>query len=863
MVASALVAPAPGAQDGFTLARVIPNDVFMYVAERSNPESEFIGRYWGEVFDALAKSGVGEDLMGLLGSPVGAERIAEVQRVKERMSQLLDGVDWVQLGGDESVFAELFVPPEQFSNQRPPIMIANMVWVARGSGEGIAENYEGLVAILEVIVEEVNNAAGTKALVLERTDRMGAKVASVNLLTARAGAPPLPLSVAFRDDLLIIGLREHLFDDVLGMINGSSSKKALADSPRFKAAFTQLPSARDTMMFFDMQAMLKPMRGFFDTLIGVVGSPGDITRNTDGNPAVAELNGRALAAYRRGDIEQALALTRQAYDVSSTNSIALYNLACFNALLDNKHEALEWLGKAVEGGFYAPRRIAMDSDLESLRTEPKYQAALSRATELALEHSVEDVAINAAKTGEVFSLRMQVRQARAENDYQRGLELITQAYAVAPKDSMVLYVSACFHALLGHEGKALDFLEDAVDAGFYCPLHMAQDSDLDSVRSHRRYKAALDKSRQSAAKLASQNQDKKVAVVKRLIDRVADAVGILDYSATIETTSGYATRAESIIALVPDAKDSPIYSLFGNRRQLTDFDRYLPRETVSFSVSGGLDLGELYKFVQDSFQLAGPKGEELLGKWNGIQQMLGLDFQEDVIGWIDGDSINVTLADGGSVWMMKVTNEQVAREKVAAAIEFSSTKLGEAVAKNPMMAGLGMLSLRTSPLEHEQLEGFQNLHFAMLPQPPVWGVADGHLIFGSSADAVALCIATARGDHPNIRSNARAMREAIVPSGPFTSVTLTDKRHLGDELMGLAQGISMATGMMGAFVPKPELRPVLAKVSAMLGKLAPVARKIDFYKSTATSTTFDGQAWRSRAVTHYFSPAERTASDNE
>jgi hypothetical protein len=214
--------------------------------------------------------------------------------------------------------------------------------------------------------------------------------------------------------------------------------------------------------------------------------------------------------------------------------------------------------------------------------------------------------------------------------------------------------------------------------------------------------------------------------------------------------------------------------------------------------------------------------------------------------------------------MMKVTNEQVAREKVAAAIKYSSTKFGEVVAKNPKLAGLAtMLTLRTSPLEHDQLVGFQNLHFAMVPQPAVWGVADGYLVFGSSADAVALCMATARGDHPNIRSNARAMREAIVPSGPFVSVTLTDKRHLGDELMGLTQGVSMAAGMMGAFVPRPEVRPVLTKVSAMLAKLGPVAREIDFYKSTATSTTFDGQAWRSRAVTHYFSPEERTAGDQE
>lgn len=210
------------------------------------------------------------------------------------------------------------------------------------------------------------------------------------------------------------------------------------------------------------------------------------------------------------------------------------------------------------------------------------------------------------------------------------------------------------------------------------------------------------------------------------------------------------------------------------------------------------------------------------------------------------------------MWLLKVTDEQVARERVAAAIEFFSTKLAELAAQKPVLATLAMLGVRTSPVRHEQLEGFENLHFAMSPQPVgVWGVADGYLVFSSSADAAALCLATARGEHPNIRSNPRAMSEALVPDGPFTSVALTDQRGLGEELatgLGIA---SMVSGMMGSFVPEPEVRPVLAKISGMLTKLTPVVRKIDFYKSTATCTTFDGRIWHTRAVTHYFSPTER------
>ena len=179
LVSSALIKPAPEAKLGFTLGRAIPDDVFMYIAERHNPERDFLDEYWGEVFEAAAQSGIGDDLLGLLRSGFGfsAEQKAEIERLKERASQLLAGVDWEQLEAKESVFAEKFFPPALISEDGPPIMMANLVCLLRGSSEGAAHNYEGLVAILEAIAEEANKALGHKALVVDRGKKMGAKVA--------------------------------------------------------------------------------------------------------------------------------------------------------------------------------------------------------------------------------------------------------------------------------------------------------------------------------------------------------------------------------------------------------------------------------------------------------------------------------------------------------------------------------------------------------------------------------------------------------------------------------------------------------------------------------------------------------------
>ena len=567
---------------------------------------------------------------------------------------MVAGVDWKKLGGRETAFTERMTPPTKISKQEPPIAMPDMVLLFRGSAEGAAQNYTGLTNILEGLVAEINTAAGGEVLVVKQATKVGVKIASVNMLGMAPGAPPLYLSVALHDDVVIIALREQLFEDVLGLMNGSSKKTALANTPRFKSAFAKLPPAEDSMFFIDVQRLLNPFRTFIDMFLGMAQGPEDAYQNTGGSSEANALNGKAMAAYGRGDIQQALDLTEQAFEIAPNDSIVLYNLACFNARLGHKDEALGWLKKAVEGGFYAPNKIAADGDLQSLHDNPKFKAIVARAAELAMSRHAEDVIINGPKKGEAFSLLLQVHQAYEEKDYEQGLKLSKQAHALAPDHSRVLYSLACFHALLGHDDKALDFLEQAVDGGFYCPQHISKDPDWKKFHDHPRYQAAVKQAGMKAGELAQNGENRKIAMIAHILDTLMDTVGIIDYSAMVETTDGYSAKTDSITMLVPGAKDMPIYPVMAKHQQLTDFDRYLPQETVSFAVAGGPDLDGLYQFIEGVIRDGGPKGETLLAKWAGVQEQVGVNVRRDIIGWIQGDSVNVTLADkGGSVFMLK------------------------------------------------------------------------------------------------------------------------------------------------------------------------------------------------------------------
>jgi hypothetical protein len=56
----------------------------------------------------------------------------------------------------------------------------------------------------------------------------------------------------------------------------------------------------------------------------------------------------------------------------------LYNVACIYALGGKPQEALDCLDKAVRNGFGHREWLENDSDLDSLRQDPRFEALLKR-----------------------------------------------------------------------------------------------------------------------------------------------------------------------------------------------------------------------------------------------------------------------------------------------------------------------------------------------------------------------------------------------------------------------------------------------------------------------------------------------------
>jgi tetratricopeptide (TPR) repeat protein len=74
---------------------------------------------------------------------------------------------------------------------------------------------------------------------------------------------------------------------------------------------------------------------------------------------------------------------------------------------------------------------------------------------------------------------------------ERSLEWAAQVLTSETDDALVLYNIACFYAVAGEVEEALEALERSYAAGLADPEWMEQDSDLDNVRDHSRYKALV------------------------------------------------------------------------------------------------------------------------------------------------------------------------------------------------------------------------------------------------------------------------------------------------------------------------------------------------------------------------------------
>lgn len=86
--------------------------------------------------------------------------------------------------------------------------------------------------------------------------------------------------------------------------------------------------------------------------------------------------GYALHSLKR--YADAIKAAEKAVELEFKPAIATYNIACAHALLGNKDKAISFLQKAIEAGFMDEEILQTDTDLDSIRDDPRVKKLLSK-----------------------------------------------------------------------------------------------------------------------------------------------------------------------------------------------------------------------------------------------------------------------------------------------------------------------------------------------------------------------------------------------------------------------------------------------------------------------------------------------------
>jgi hypothetical protein len=108
--------------------------------------------------------------------------------------------------------------------------------------------------------------------------------------------------------------------------------------------------------------------------------------------SIYSLEEQARKAYDSKDYAKSTQLFDAAFAAGLNRAEDAYNAACSAALAGNPAKALRYLERAARLGFRDPAQMKADTDLESIRSDPRFQALIERAhrNELAYERDHSD-----------------------------------------------------------------------------------------------------------------------------------------------------------------------------------------------------------------------------------------------------------------------------------------------------------------------------------------------------------------------------------------------------------------------------------------------------------------------------------------
>ncbi|MEK6321128.1 MAG: tetratricopeptide repeat protein [Acidobacteriota bacterium] len=212
---------------------------------------------------------------------------------------------------------------------------------------------------------------------------------------------------------------------------------------------------------------------------------------------------RGYALHQSDQYVEAIEAFTHSISLRYRQATCMYNVACGYALLNDKDNALFWLERSLAVGFDRPDLLKDDSDLDPLRSDPRFKVILQKVsftkksdnpskdkTVSRLEEAIsnfEQLRRESSRDGyEWYRVGSRLLRLR---DFDRAATALAQAVEhLGYRGASAMYNLACTYALKGDRALGLEWLEKSINAGFDEVDKLTHDPDIASLRGEARFK---------------------------------------------------------------------------------------------------------------------------------------------------------------------------------------------------------------------------------------------------------------------------------------------------------------------------------------------------------------------------------------
>ncbi|MEO8215520.1 MAG: M56 family metallopeptidase [Acidobacteriota bacterium] len=203
------------------------------------------------------------------------------------------------------------------------------------------------------------------------------------------------------------------------------------------------------------------------------------------------------ALHNKDQFDDARAAFERAIQLGAKVPESSYNIACGYALQNDHENALLWLRKAIDAGYDSRGHMNHDSDLDRLRTDPRFAQLMQtlpsdnkdtgddRLTEANDEFSRLKRS-DSKEGGDWFGVGFDLISL---GDYPRAIDAFQHALQYGFKESTTMYNLACAYSLNGNRDEGMRWLTKAVENGFDNSGKLDRDPDIQGLRSDPRFPA--------------------------------------------------------------------------------------------------------------------------------------------------------------------------------------------------------------------------------------------------------------------------------------------------------------------------------------------------------------------------------------